>query len=117
MLMLYINGTKLNIKIKLAKTFLQKALGLMFRKHFNYCLIFYLEQQSKLKNSIHMLFVFTPILAVFLDDHKKVVDKKVLKPFYLHYTPKKPCSYLLEMPTKYNYKIKLGQKINWKEKN
>lgn len=117
MLMLYINGTKFNIKIKLAKTFLQKALGLMFKKHFDYCLIFYLEPQAQLRNSIHMLFVFTPILAVFLDKNKKVVDKKVLKPFYLHYTPRKPSTYLLEMPIKFDLKVKLGQKINWKEKN
>ena len=76
MLMLYINNKKFPIKIKFAKTFLQKAKGLMFKKHLDYCLIFYLKPQAKHRNSIHMLFVFMPILTVFLDNNKKVVDKK-----------------------------------------
>lgn len=112
--MLYINEKNcLTLKIKVAKSFISKALGLMFKSKFDYALIFYLEKQKQFRNSIHMLFVFTPILAIFLDNEKKVVDKKILKPFCLHYTPKKPCSYLIEMPIKYKDKINLGDKIDW----
>jgi uncharacterized membrane protein (UPF0127 family) len=83
------------------------------KKQFNYVLIFHFKQTSKSLNSIHMFFVFFPIMAVFLDSEKRVVDKKILKPFCPLYVPKKDCKYLIEMPTKYNNKIKLGDKISW----
>jgi hypothetical protein len=115
--MLYINDKNcLTIKIKIAKTFFSKALGLMFKTKFNYALIFYLEKQAQLRNSIHMLFVFTPICAIFLDNNKKVVDKVILKPFCLHYSPKKPCTYLIELPIKHYSKFNLGDIITWQPK-
>jgi uncharacterized protein len=106
---------KKSVKIRHANSFFAKLKGLMFerKKNFNYCLIFDMKKQAKFRNSIHMFFVFFPILVLFCDNEKKVVDKKILKPFCPLYIPKKPARYILEMPTKFENKIKLDEKINW----
>ena len=111
---LYLKNKKA-IKIKEAKTFFQKAIGLMFssKKNFNFALVFYLSK-GRIKNSLHMLFVFYHILVVFLDENKIVVDKNILYPFQLKYIPKKECNYVIELPVSFDNKIKLGDKINWK---
>ena len=102
-------------KTKHAKTIYEQTRGLMFLKHknFDFALIFHFKSKSRFLNSIHMFFVFFPILAIFLDENKIVVDKKILKPFYPFYTPKRPCKYLIELPQKYNNKIAIGNKLNW----
>ncbi len=87
----------------------------MFEKKsaFNYALIFEFPSVSRLRNSIHMFFVFFPILAVFLDANKKVVDIAILKPFCPNYVPKKECKYLIEMPVSFSKKIKIGDVLDW----
>jgi len=116
--MLIINGkgkTKIDINIKTAITHSEQAKGLMFesKKRFNYALIFEFKTKNRFLNSIHMFFVFFPICAIFLDTKKKVVDKKILKPFCLIYVPKRNCKYLIEMPKEFEKKIKVGDKISW----
>jgi uncharacterized membrane protein (UPF0127 family) len=51
----------------------------------NYALIFHMDN-AKIRNGIHMLFVFYPILVLFLDENKCVVDKVILPPF-IHFIP------------------------------
>ena len=101
-------------QVKIASTSFQQARGLMFTKakNFNFCLVFPLQHRNRVLNSVHMLFVFYKILAVFLDANKKVVDFKVLKPFTF-YIPKRNCAYLLELPKEFEKKIKIGDEINW----
>ena len=100
------------IKTKLARTHFQKARGLMFtcKKDFDYCLIFDMGTESKLRSSIHMMFVFFPIFLVFLDSNKVVVDLKIAKPGRF-YSPKKAARYVLELPEKYIERIKDGDKL------
>lgn len=118
--MLIINKDKNNkkdiqINIKHANNFFEKLRGLMFtsKHNFNYALIFHMDN-AKIRNGIHMLFVFYPILVLFLDENKCVVDKVILPPFYPLYTPKSECKYIIELPTKYNSQIKLDDFVNWK---
>ncbi len=114
--MLNINKNKyINIELKFAKNWFQKGIGLMFLnpKKFDFGLVFELRKQKKYSNSIHMLFVFMPILAIFLDNNKKIVDKKILKPFNLRYTPKKSCTYLIELPITHKNNFKINDKLNW----
>lgn len=82
------------------------------KSSFDYALVFYMKK-GKERNGIHMLFVFYPILVLFLDENKIVVDKTILQPFCLLYIPKKECNYIIEMPTKYSPQIKIGDKIKW----
>jgi len=113
--MLKLNSEKIEIKVKFANTFFKRFKGLMFtrKSKFDYILIFDMPSLSRIKNSLHMLFVFYPIFAVFLDENNIVVDKSILSPFQLHYMPKKDCKYILEMPIEFNDKIKLNDKISW----
>jgi uncharacterized membrane protein (UPF0127 family) len=107
---------KIDLKMKHAISLKDQTIGLMFekKKNFNYCLVFHFKQESRHLNSIHMFFVFFSIYTIFLNAEKKVVDLKLLKPFYPLYVPKKDCKYLIEMPIKYKNKIKIGDKISWK---
>ncbi|MEM4663265.1 MAG: DUF192 domain-containing protein [Candidatus Diapherotrites archaeon] len=99
-----------------ANKYLSKLKGLMFenKQKFSYALVISLNSESKIKASIHMLFVFFPIAVFFLNKEKRVVDKKVLKPFTLNYTPKQPSKYIIELPAEYIDSAKLGDKLDWK---
>lgn len=113
--MLYCNGKALIRKVKIAHSLLQKAKGLMFENKgkFDYALVFVLKNKSKIEASVHMLFVFFPIGIIFLNEEKKVIEKVMLKPWTLNYTPKKPANYFIEVPTKYLNKVKINDKISW----
>jgi uncharacterized protein len=100
---------------KLADTFLKKAIGLMFRfKEIDFGLIFDMKYESKERVTLHMFFVFFKINVLFLNEDKKVVDKKKdFKPFSM-YTPKKKARYVIELPKKINVDlIKIKDKIEW----
>ncbi|MEM4267900.1 MAG: DUF192 domain-containing protein [Candidatus Woesearchaeota archaeon] len=77
-----------------------KARGLMFSKKKN--LIF--EWPTEREVSIHMLFVFFPIEALFLDKDKRVIAKKWLKPFTLNFQSI-PAKWVIELPYKTKTKI------------
>ncbi len=100
------------LKTKQARTSFEKAKGLMFscKKNFNYCLIFDMNCESRYFSSIHMFFVFFPILLVFLNSEKIVVDIKVAKPWRVYF-PKTKARYVLELPVKFKDKIKEGEKL------
>lgn len=102
-------------KTKFANTYFKRFKGLMFEKkeNFDYALIFEFPFESRIKTSLHMLFVFFEINVVFLNSKKEVVDKTTLKPWTINYTPKKPAKFVIEAPIKTFEKIKNKDKINW----
>ena len=61
--------------------------------------------------TLHMLFVFFPIEALYLDSKKKVLEKGHLFPFG-YYHPKHKCRYIVEIPRKTN--IKVGDVVTFK---
>jgi len=109
------SSIKYDFKIKIAQSLSQQTKGLMFEKadKFKYGLVFPFKQKSRFLNSIHMFFVHFQICAVFLDNEKIVVDKKILKPYCPLYIPKKDCNYLLELPKEFDKKININDKIKW----
>lgn len=115
--MLFNTTKKIKIidKVKIADSFFGQFKGLMLEKkeNFDYALIFPLLYESKLAASVHMLFVFFPIEIVFLDSQKKVVDKALLHPWMLNYTPKNPSSYFIEMPLGRAKNIAIGNTLKW----
>lgn len=116
--MLYNETKRVRIieKTKIADSFFRRFKGVMFKKkeNFNYGLIFHLAAEGRINASIHMLFVFFPIDAVFLDSEKKVVDiARNLKPFALNYTPKKTAKFIVELPVGSSEKIGLNDKLKW----
>ena len=79
---------------KVCKSIFSRTMGLMFSKPRP--LIFIFEKEKIIP--LHMLFVFYPIDALFLDKNKIVVEiKEKFMPFTL-YNPKKKSKYILELP-------------------
>jgi len=110
-------GNRVISRVKFAEGFLGKFKGLMLekRQNFDYALVFDFEGEKKTGASIHMMFVFFPIDAVYLNKEKKVVDIAMsLKPFAINYTPRKKSAFLLELPEGYAKGISIGDKISWK---
>ncbi|MFH1587709.1 MAG: DUF192 domain-containing protein [Candidatus Diapherotrites archaeon] len=108
--------SKILDKTRIADSHWKKFKGLMLesKKNFDYALIFEFAEQGTLINAIHMLFVFFPIDAIYLDENKKAVDiKRNLKPWTLYYAPKKPAKYLIELPEEKGKEIELNDELNW----
>ncbi|MGI6589553.1 MAG: DUF192 domain-containing protein [Candidatus Iainarchaeum sp.] len=113
--MLKVDNKIIMKKVLFAKTTLERTKGLMFEneKKFDYALVFEFPTESKIRSSLHMLFVFFPIDVLFLNKNKIVVDKVTLTPFTPNYTPKKASKYVIEMPKGKAKGVKLGQKASW----
>jgi len=77
-------------------SFFGKFIGLMFRSVKSDNLLFEFRRECRL--SIHSYFVFFNFLAIWLDDDKRVVEVKMVKPFTFSVRPKKKFKYLIEMP-------------------
>jgi uncharacterized membrane protein (UPF0127 family) len=70
----------------------------MFRRHLSpdEGLLLIESKPSIVATAIHMLFVFFPIAAIWLDDSFRVVDTKLALPFRPFYAPRAPALYVLE---------------------
>ena len=108
-------GKKVIEKVRFAKGFFGKFRGLMFerKKNFDYGLVFEFGSEKRIEASIHMMFVFFPIDAVYLDSQKKVVDIATVKPFSLNYTPKKKAGFLVELPVGSAKTVSIGDTLKW----
>ena len=102
-----VNTGRQKVKANLLETPSELSRGLMFKSG---NVILKLNKESKINASIHTFFC-KPLLVVWLDKNKKVVDKKKTFPFWF-YTPKKPAMYVFET-TRLN--LKIGKKFSWKD--
>jgi len=103
-------SNKFNI---VCNTFLKRALGLMFSAP--KCVILKTKRESIAGSSIHMLFVFFRIDAVWLDKNLRIVDfKKNMLPFISSAAPRRKAKYVFEIPSKLRKKI--GMEISLGEK-
>lgn len=96
---------KKRIKIKNIKkvSMIEEGIGLMFHRK-EKCPAMLFEFKHPNKMLIHSLFVFFPFIAIWLDNKNKVVDMKIVKPFRLSVSSRKPFYKLLEIPLNRNYK-------------
>jgi len=81
----------------------KEGIGLMFH-HREKCPAMLFEFKEPNKMLIHSLFVFFKFGAVWLDDKNRIVDKKIVKPFRLSVSSKKPFYKLLEIPLNKKHK-------------
>ena len=98
--MLY-NATNKNLiiaRVKYAKTAFEKLKGLMFKRKFDYALIFPFESAGIRKLAIHMLFVFCHIDVIYVREGKVVDKYQKVAPFTLYLAPKEPADTLIELP-------------------
>ena len=83
------------MKTKICRSWLSKAVGLMFSGRKRIVMVFKKEKIVPL----HTVFVFFPIQVEFLDARKKIVEKTVMKPFSF-YSSKKKARFVVETPLK-----------------
>ena len=85
-------------KILFDKAEFANDFGLMFQKRLknNEAIIMAINKESRFFSSLHMIFVFFPIYAVWLNKDKKIIDIKKLYPFQPFSMPRKPGFYVLE---------------------
>lgn len=95
------------MELKICKSLLSKARGLMFSRKKN--LVFVFGRPRRV--SLHMFFVFFPIDVIFLDEDKKIIEiKRDLKPFRF-YTSKEKAKYAVELSER-GKKLKIGEVFN-----
>ncbi|MBS3135477.1 DUF192 domain-containing protein [Candidatus Woesearchaeota archaeon] len=103
------NGKGISDSYKICQSSFSKFLGLMFSRKKN--LLFVFEKESRA--SLHMLFVFFPIWAIYLNERKETLVVKKLFPFISYFRPKQKAKYIIELVEE--PKINIGDKIRWKE--
>ncbi len=86
--------------MKYAASFLSRAKGLMFASKKKIkkgiCLALPVKQDSRLKASVTMLFCFYPLEIIFINSTYQIVEKTILRPWKINYTPAKACKYVIE---------------------
>jgi uncharacterized membrane protein (UPF0127 family) len=82
-----------------AGSFWSRLRGLMFRRTIAHdeALLLAEKRDSKIDTSIHMLFVFTDLAVVWINDAQQVVDVRLAKAWFPAYFPKRPARYVLEL--------------------
>lgn len=104
-------------RAKWCKSFWCHLKGLMFRGSLpeGEGLLFVYNRTSVMDATIHMLFVFFPIAAVWLDDTGCVVDAKLAKPWRLYYAPQKAARYLIEASPSLLERVQIGDQLTFDE--
>jgi uncharacterized membrane protein (UPF0127 family) len=69
---------------------------------------------SRADSAIHMLFVFFPIGVVWLDEERRVVDRKLARPWRL-YWPGQGASYILEGDPGLVECLAIGEKVVFRD--
>jgi len=106
MLMETVKIKSLGIKAEKIEGVLGKIMGLMFSGKRSLLFVFRKEQKA----GIHMLFVFFPIIVVWLNEKKKITRCSVARPFISF--PSGKGKYVLEVP----YDREIFEKLKNKSK-
>jgi uncharacterized membrane protein (UPF0127 family) len=90
--------------------------GLMFRRRLpaGEGLVLVGRRESRVDSAIHMLFVFFPIAAVFLDREGVVVDKRLARPWRPFYAPARPARYVLEADPGVLARVAVGERLEFR---
>jgi uncharacterized membrane protein (UPF0127 family) len=108
-------GQIIATEVKRCETFFSRGRGLMFHRPLreDEALIFMGEKESVGLTSIHMFFVFFPIAVIWLDAEKRVVDKKLARPFRPYYASRRPAQHYLECHPSALEKVKIGDQVEF----
>jgi uncharacterized membrane protein (UPF0127 family) len=92
--------------------------GLMLRRSLpdDEGLLFVFRRQNVAETTIHMLFMFFSIAAVWMDNEGVVVDAKLAKPWRPIYAPAKAARYLIEARPVVLSRVKVGDRLIFDEK-
>jgi uncharacterized membrane protein (UPF0127 family) len=100
-------------RVRRCATFLCRLRGLTFRRALgeDEGLLLVGKRLSRADAAIHMLFVFFPIAAVWLDAEGRVVDTALARPFGPFYAPSAPARDVLEGPPELLARVARGDRL------
>jgi len=100
--------------VRWCSSFLCRLRGLTFRRSLPVDEGLLLDEkiESTVATSIHMLFVFFPITAIWLDNEFRVVDKVLARPFRPYYAPRRPARYVLEGDPALLERVEIGDQLH-----
>ena len=92
-----------------------KFLGFQFRRklHSGEALILVHEKESIRATSIHMLFVFMDIAAVWINNQGEITHFELAHPWKLYYASPKPARYVLETAPEFLESISIGDELEF----
>jgi uncharacterized membrane protein (UPF0127 family) len=108
------SGEILLRKVTWCTSFLCRLRGLTFRRALaeDEGLLLDEKIESVVTTAIHMMFVFFPIAAIWLDSHFCVVDKALARPFGLYYAPRRAARYVLEGSPALLERVNIGDRLS-----
>jgi uncharacterized membrane protein (UPF0127 family) len=110
-------GIKLLARVRRCASFLCRLRGLTFRRALDNDegLLLVGDRENRTDTAIHMLFVFFPIAAIWLDQDGQVVDAQLARPFRPIYVPQAPARDILEGPPTVLGQIQIGDRLRFGE--
>jgi uncharacterized membrane protein (UPF0127 family) len=108
-------GERLLGYVRRCGSFLCRLRGLTFRRTMgdNEGLLLVGHRESRADTAIHMLFVFFPIAAIWLDRDGRVVDAQLARPFRPLYIPCAPARDVLEGPPTLLERVRIGDQLRF----
>lgn len=109
------DGAVLVHQARWCDSFLSKLRGLTFRRALNpdEGLILVEAKESRLATGIHMMFVFFPIAAIWINSQGTVVDARLARPFISVCVPRRPARYVLEGDPALLDQIHVGDRLEF----
>jgi uncharacterized protein len=89
--------------------------GLQYRRRLEpgEALILVKQRDSIINSSIHMLWVFFPIAAVWINSTGRVTSARLAKPWHPYYASSEPARYVLEAAPELLERIKVGDELDF----
>jgi uncharacterized membrane protein (UPF0127 family) len=86
------------LSLKVCRTFWARGRGFLLSSppSADWGLLFWYPQASRLETSIHMIGVSFPLAVIWLDEHRRVVDRKIARPWQFVLVPQKAAQYVIE---------------------
>jgi uncharacterized membrane protein (UPF0127 family) len=105
-------------RVKWCQSFWCHFRGLMLRRSLpeNEGLLFVYRRESIAETTIHMLFMFFSIAAIWMDSEGIVVDAKLARPWRPVYAPAKPARYMIEARPIVLDRVKVGDRLRFDER-
>lgn len=97
------------MEVKICDTQWSQIRGLMFSRRKNLLFVY----KRPIYIDLHMLFVFFPVDALYLNDDMEIVEIKHMKPFRDMYRAKYKTRYVIELTEKHTFVV--GDRMEIKE--
>jgi uncharacterized membrane protein (UPF0127 family) len=108
-------GRILLSSVRWCSSFLCKLVGFQFRRRLRpgEALILVGRKDSINKSSIHMFFVFTALVVVWINQQGRVTYVQLARPWRPYYASPEPACYVLETSLEFLPNLKVGDEVDY----